>query len=78
MQSPLLKFFDDTILDNILEEVGAQNGDMIFFGGKRSIVDESLGALRCKLGEDFDLYTRPWAFTWVTDFPYLKRLMKVH
>jgi aspartyl-tRNA synthetase len=70
LQSPLLKFFDDDILNAILEKVNAQDGDMIFFGaGKRSIVDDSLGALRCKLGEDFDLYTQPWAFTWVTDFP---------
>jgi aspartyl-tRNA synthetase len=70
LQSPLLKFLDDPTLEKILEKVNAQNDDMIFFGaGKRSIVNDSIGALRCKLGEDFSLYTQEWAFTWVTDFP---------
>ena len=70
LQSPLLKFLDDATLEKILNKVNAQNDDMIFFGaGKRSIVNDSIGALRCKLGEDFNLYTQEWAFTWVTDFP---------
>ena len=74
LQSPLLKFFDDATLENILKTVEAQNDDMIFFGaGKRSVVDDSIGALRCKLGEDFNLYTQEWAFTWVTDFPLFEK-----
>jgi len=74
LQSPLLKFFDDATLENILKTVNAQNDDMIFFGaGKCSVVNDSIGALRCKLGEDFDLYTQEWAFTWVTDFPLFEK-----
>ncbi|HEY7886428.1 MAG TPA: amino acid--tRNA ligase-related protein, partial [Cellvibrionaceae bacterium] len=46
------------------------NGDLIFFGAdKATIVTEALGALRCKLGADLDLYTCEWAPLWVVDFP---------
>jgi len=54
----------------ILERVGAENGDLIFFGADSyKVVSEALGALRCKLGEDLNLYTRDWAPLWVVDFP---------
>ncbi|MEC8483254.1 MAG: amino acid--tRNA ligase-related protein, partial [Pseudomonadota bacterium] len=54
----------------LLDRVEAQDGDLIFFGAdKESIVNEALGALRCKLGADLDLYTCEWAPLWVVDFP---------
>lgn len=70
LQSPIVKFLPNDVRGAILERVGAENGDLIFFGAdKATTVSESLGALRCKLGEDLDLYTCEWAPLWVVDFP---------
>ena len=70
LQSPIVKFLPNDVRGAILERLDAQNGDLIFFGAdKASVVSESLGALRCKLGEDLDLYTCEWAPLWVVDFP---------
>ena len=45
-------------------------GDLIFFGAdKASVVNESLGALRVKLGHDRGLVEPGWRFLWVVDFP---------
>lgn len=70
LQSPILKFLEDESLNNILEEAQAQTGDIVFFGADHSkIVNESLGALRCRLAYDLDLYEADWAPLWVVDFP---------
>ncbi|MDA0790483.1 MAG: aspartate--tRNA ligase [Proteobacteria bacterium] len=70
LQSPILKFLPDEVIAEILKRVGAENNDIIFFGADRaSVVNDALGALRCKLAEDLNLYERPWAACWVTDFP---------
>ncbi|MCI0508968.1 aspartyl-tRNA synthetase [Chromohalobacter marismortui] len=69
LQSPIVKFMEG-IVDELLDRVGAEDGDIIFFGAdKARIVNEALGALRVKLGEDLDLYTQAWAPLWVVDFP---------
>ncbi|SFX49239.1 aspartate--tRNA ligase [Marinospirillum alkaliphilum] len=69
LQSPIVKFMEG-IIDQLLDRVGAEDGDIIFFGAdKAKIVNEALGALRCKLGEDLNLYTCEWAPLWVVDFP---------
>ncbi|MBB3062765.1 aspartate--tRNA ligase [Microbulbifer rhizosphaerae] len=70
LQSPIVKFLPESVRAAILERLEAKNGDLIFFGAdSRKVVSEALGALRCKLGEDLDLYTREWAPLWVVDFP---------
>ncbi|MCL4150281.1 UNVERIFIED_CONTAM: hypothetical protein GTU68_034481, partial [Idotea baltica] len=56
LQSPIVKFLPNDVRAAILEHKG-------------KIVTEALGALRCKLGEDLDLYTCDWAPLWVVDFP---------
>lgn len=69
LQSPIVKFMAD-VVDDLLDRVDAQDGDIIFFGAdKTRIVNDALGALRVKLGEDLDLYTADWAPLWVVDFP---------
>ena len=74
LQSPIVKFLPNDVRASILERVGAENGDLIFFGAdSATIVAESLGALRCKLGEDLDLYTCDWAPLWVVDFPMFEK-----
>lgn len=70
LQSPIIKFIGDDNTMAIMEKLGAENGDIIFFGAdKEMIVNEALGALRCKIGEDLNLYTCEWAPMWVVDFP---------
>jgi aspartyl-tRNA synthetase len=74
LQSPIVKFLPNDVRTAIVERLGAENGDLIFFGAdKANIVTESLGALRCKLGEDLDLYTCEWAPLWVVDFPMFEK-----
>jgi len=70
LQSPILKFLPDEAVSAIMERTGAQTGDLIFFGAdKTSVVNESLGALRVKLGEDLDMVEAAWKPLWVVDFP---------
>jgi len=70
LQSPILKFLPDASVAAILERTGAQSGDLIFFGAdKAKVVNEALGALRVKLGEDRGLMERGWRPLWVVDFP---------
>jgi aspartyl-tRNA synthetase len=70
LQSPILKFLNPEVIKNILARTEAQNGDIIFFGAdKRKVVNDALGALRCKIGQDLKLYTTPWYPLWVVDFP---------
>lgn len=70
LQSPILKFMPEAVIGGLLQRLQAANGDIIFFGAdKAKVVDEALGALRVKLGEDLDLYTCRWAPLWVVDFP---------
>jgi aspartyl-tRNA synthetase len=70
LQSPILKFLPDEAIQTILERTGAESGDLIFFGAdKASVVNESLGALRLKVGQDRGLVEAGWRFLWVVDFP---------
>jgi len=70
LQSPIVKNLPIPVRAAILERVAAENGDLIFFGADRhKVVTEALGALRCKLGADLELYTTEWAPLWVVDFP---------
>jgi aspartyl-tRNA synthetase len=70
LQSPIVKFLPVDVRKALLERLDAQDGDLIFFGADKSkIVNDALGALRCKIGEDLDLYTKKWAPMWVVDFP---------
>ncbi|AZZ91193.1 aspartate--tRNA ligase [Hahella sp. KA22] len=69
LQSPIVKHIAD-VIDQLLERVGAEDGDIIFFGtDKTRVVNEALGALRVKLGHDLNLLEKQWAPLWVVDFP---------
>jgi aspartyl-tRNA synthetase len=74
LQSPILKFLPDTAVAGILERTGADTGDVVFFGADTArIVNDALGALRVKLGEDRGLISEGWAPLWVVDFPMFER-----
>lgn len=69
LQSPIVKFIEPVVMA-VMERVGARDGDIVFFGaGKAKVVNDSLGALRVKLGNDLNLFTQDWAPLWVTEFP---------
>ncbi|HZF17347.1 MAG TPA: aspartate--tRNA ligase [Steroidobacteraceae bacterium] len=85
LQSPILKFLSDTAVAGILERTRAQAGDLIFFGAdKAKVVNDALGALRVKLGQDLKLVEAGWRPLWVVDFPMFewdadtKRWMAMH
>lgn len=70
LQSPILKFIPDAVVEKLLAKTGAQNGDLIFFGAdKANIVNDSMGALRVKLGVDRGMLQGKWQPLWVVDFP---------
>jgi aspartyl-tRNA synthetase len=70
LQSPILKFLSDAAISGILERTGAVDGDLIFFGAdKAKVVNDSLGALRLKIGNDLGLVQTGWRPLWVVNFP---------
>lgn len=74
LQSPILKFLPDDAVSGILERTGAETGDLVFFGAdKARIVNDALGALRVKLGEDRGLVAEGWQPLWVIDFPMFEK-----
>jgi aspartyl-tRNA synthetase len=74
LQSPIVKFLPAEVLRAILERTGARNGDLIFFGADRAkVVNDSLGALRQKLGHEKGYAESGWRPLWVVDFPMFER-----
>jgi aspartyl-tRNA synthetase len=74
LQSPILKFLPDDAVTGIIERTNAASGDLIFFGAdKARIVNDALGALRVKVGEDRGLVADGWAPMWVVDFPMFEK-----
>jgi len=75
LQSPIVKNLHDAAIAEILKRTGAQDGDLLFFGAdKEKIVNDSIGALRLKIGHsEFGkkngLFENRWAPLWVVDFP---------
>jgi aspartyl-tRNA synthetase len=70
LQSPIIKFLSDAAVTGILARTGAQNNDLIFFGADTAkVVNDSIGALRLKVGQDLKLVEAGWRPLWVVDFP---------
>ncbi len=70
MQSPIVKNLSDDALRAIVGRSGAKDGDLMFFGaGRNKVVNDALGALRAKLGQDRGLVQPGWRPLWVVDFP---------
>ncbi|WP_068763351.1 aspartate--tRNA ligase, partial [Oleiphilus sp. HI0066] len=75
LQSPIVKFLGEEVAMQIMDRLGVKNGDIVFFGAdKEKVVNEALGALRCKVGEDLNMFTTEWAPLWVVDFPMFEEL----
>jgi aspartyl-tRNA synthetase len=70
LQSPITKFLSDAAVAGILSRTGAVADDLIFFGADSAkVVNDALGALRLKVGQDLGLLQGEWAPLWVVDFP---------
>ncbi len=73
LQSPILKFLPDDVVTAIVERSGVTDGDLVFFGAdKARIVNESLGALRLRVGRDLGLVEDEWQPLWVEQFPLVE------
>jgi aspartyl-tRNA synthetase len=69
LQSPIVKNMTNVVME-LMQRLAAEDGDIIFFGaGDASTVNESIGALRIKLGHDLNQVCGDWAPLWVVDFP---------
>ena len=74
LQSPILKFLPDDVIDAIMLRTEAATGDIVFFGAdKAKVVNDSLAALRIKIGHDLDMIEGEWSPMWVVDFPMFER-----
>ncbi len=70
LQSPILKFMPEEVVASLMTNLGAETGDIIFFGAdKAKVVNEAIGALRIKVAEDLGQVREGWAPLWVVDFP---------
>ncbi|HET9699855.1 MAG TPA: aspartate--tRNA ligase [Burkholderiales bacterium] len=70
LQSPILKFLTPEVVNTVLERTGAEDGDLIFFGAdKAKVVNESLGALRTRIGHERGHAESGWRPLWVENFP---------
>jgi len=74
LQSPILKFLPDDAVTGIMQRTAAESGDLIFFGADSAqVVNDALGALRVKLGEDLGMVADGWQPLWVVDFPMFEK-----
>lgn len=86
IQSPLVKSMGEELVGNIIKEMNAAAGDIIFFGaGDVSLVNLTMSKLRLKLGSMLGLIdNKKYNLVWVLDFPLLewspeeKRYVAVH
>ncbi len=74
LQSPIVKNMTNVVME-LMERLGAEDGDIVFFGaGQAQVVNESIGALRIKLGHDLGMVEGAWAPLWVVDFPMFEEV----
>src|SRR5260221_588102 len=70
LQSPIVKNLHAKAIGEILRRSGAADGDLVFFGADRAeIVNESMGALRQKVGHDRGLAEKGWRPLWAAELP---------
>ena len=72
--SPIKKFLNTKVIQSILNEVDAENGDLIFFSADSTdIVNSSMSALMKELGLSLNLLSGGWKFLWVLDYPLFEQ-----
>ena len=78
LQSPIIKFLSESEIKNLISQLDLKDGETVFFGaGNKKIVFDSMGALRQKIAEDFNLIDEKlWKPLWVTDFPVFEETLE--
>ncbi|HCD19242.1 aspartate--tRNA ligase [Macrococcoides caseolyticum subsp. caseolyticum] len=71
LNGPIVKFFEESHVSELLDATNAEMGDLILFvADKWSVVNASLANLRNKLGKELGLIDEnKYNFLWVTDWP---------
>ena len=70
LQSPILKFIPEDVVSAVLERIGAESGDLVFFGADSAkVVNDAMGALRGELGNDLNVLEDQYRPCWVVDWP---------
>ncbi|WP_042146111.1 aspartate--tRNA ligase [Paucisalibacillus sp. EB02] len=74
LKGPIAKFISEEEKQGLYGRANAENGDLLLFvADKTSVVYDSLGALRLKLGKEIGLIDESkFNFLWVTDWPLLE------
>ncbi|MEZ0480558.1 aspartate--tRNA ligase [Planococcus sp. SSTMD024] len=74
VKGPIAKFFEGEMADSLIAAAEAEAGDLLLFvADSKTVVADSLGALRMKLGKDLDLIDQSiFKFLWITDWPLLE------
>lgn len=74
LKGPVAKNLSESERAGLMEAVGAEPGDAVFFGaGRRESAQTLLGAVRVELASRAGLLDpRQFAFAWVVDFPLFK------
>ena len=86
LKSPILKFFTEQEINNLIATMGGEAGDILFFvADKESIVHNALGNLRLELAKRLNLIREDIVnCLWVIGFPLLeydeeaKRYVAIH
>lgn len=67
------KFMAEGELENILNKLGAEKGDVVFIvADKTSVVLSTLGALRLTVAKRLDIIPNTFKFLWIVDFPFFE------
>ena len=70
LQSPILKFIPEDVVSAVLKRIGAQTGDLVFFGADSAkVVNDAMGALRGELGSDLGVLDGDYRPCWVVNWP---------
>lgn len=74
LKGPIAKFFGEEDANVLMNTLEATAGDLLLFvADKKSVVADSLGALRLRLGKELELIDESkFNFLWVTDWPLLE------
>nr|WP_245311167.1 aspartate--tRNA ligase [Peptoniphilus stercorisuis] len=71
INSPIAKFLDEKVLDDIIKTMNAEDKDLlVFVADKNKVVYDSLGNLRNKVAKDMELIKKgDYKLVWITEFP---------
>ncbi len=86
LQSPIVKFFTQEQIDQIISRMEGEKGDLlVFIADKIEITHRVLGFLRKHIAEMMNIIPEDrWEFVWIVDFPLLEwdeeenRLVALH